>query len=146
MGNICRSPTAHGILQKIIDDNHLHHVLEVDSAGTHDYHEGEPPDPRSQKASLKYGVNISSQRSRPVTLNDFKEFDIILAMDKDNKENLLQLCPHQFKSKIKLLLEYHPSIDDKNVPDPYYSGPEGFDLVFQLSDTAVKNLMKSLGF
>jgi protein-tyrosine phosphatase len=134
MGNICRSPTAHGIFEKIIKDNNAQNKFEVDSAGTHSYHIGSSPDKRSSATALKFGIDLSKQSARKVTESDFYYYDYLLALDEDNYQILLSDCPKEFQHKIIKLLDFHPNIDNKNVPDPYYKGD--FEGVFKLIETA----------
>ena len=144
MGNICRSPTAHGIFENLVNEQNLNEKIEIDSAGTINYHEGEAPDLRSQKTAKKYGLDISHLRARHINTADFAYFDYILAMDHDNFVELKARCPSAHQHKIKKFLEYNPNVIDKNVPDPYYGGPDGFDLVFQLCKSAATNLLNEI--
>jgi protein-tyrosine phosphatase len=134
MGNICRSPTAHGVFEKIIKDNNTQNKFEVDSAGTHSYHIGHSPDSRSTAIAQKFGVDLSKQKARKVTESDFYYYDYLLALDGDNYQILLSNCPDEFQHKIIKLLEFHPSVANKDVPDPYYEG--NFEGVFKLIETA----------
>jgi len=130
LGNICRSPIAHGLINH--HANRLNLNIEVDSAGTIDYHSGNPPDRRSIEIMKENDIDISDQRSRVFCRNDFEIYDLILAMDKQNLIDLRSLASNDNeRSKIKLVLEY----DD--VPDPYYGGEEGFENVFKLLDQAI---------
>ena len=141
LGNICRSPVAEGILKHKALQAGLN--IMVDSAGTSGWHNGEAPDERSQKSTLKRGINIARQKSRKVTLSDFEEFDLIYAMDTSNFQNLKKLAPSKHQPKIKLILdEIYP---DKNadVPDPYYT-TDGFDEVFELLDAACEKIVLNI--
>jgi len=130
LGNICRSPIAHGLINHHASRLNLN--IEVDSAGTIDYHSGNPPDRRSIEIMKENDIDISDQRSRVFCRNDFEIYDLILAMDKQNLIDLRSLASNDNeRSKIKLVLEY----DD--VPDPYYGGEEGFENVFKLLDQAI---------
>lgn len=141
LGNICRSPVAEGILTHKAAELGLN--ITVDSAGTSGWHNGEAPDPRSQKSTFKRGINISKQKSRKVIHNDFKDFDLIYAMDTSNYNNLLQLAPAIYHHKIKLILdETHPG-KNASVPDPYYT-TDGFDEVFDLLDAACEKIVNNL--
>ena len=139
MGNICRSPTAHGVFEKLVNDEGLSHRIEVDSAGTHAYHIGEPPDKRSQQTAFAHGFDLSYIRGRQVTSEDFAYYDYILAMDKDNYANLSHLCTGEDCSKLFLFLSFAPQLKPiDEVPDPYYGGSKGFenvyDMIIQASD------------
>lgn len=145
MGNICRSPTAEGVLRGKLQAAGLAHVVEVDSAGTHGYHAGEPPDPRAQKHAAARGYDLGRLRARRVSRDDFQAFDLILAMDEQNLEALQDLAPTQGRAKVGRLLQYarrHPGVDD--VPDPYYGPPAGFDRVLDLVEDACEGLIEAL--
>jgi protein-tyrosine phosphatase len=136
MGNICRSPTAEGVFRKVIaDQGKTNHFL-IDSAGTHAYHVGEMPDSRAQQTARQRGINLSGIRARKVATLDFEHFDYILAMDSDNYHNLLKASPSQYHDKIKLFLDFAPEHDERDVPDPYYGGQNGFEHVFDLVEAA----------
>lgn len=140
LGNICRSPTAHGVLAKKIEDKKLGQHIYVDSAGTGDWHIGDLPDSRAIKAASQKGYDLSSLRARQVQDSDFLEFDYIVAMDGDNVRNLLSRCPEQFQHKIQLLLDYGRH-NIKHVPDPYYGKQDGFENVVELIETASDHLL-----
>jgi len=144
MGNICRSPTAHGVFQRLVEQTGLHRHIEIDSAGTHAYHVGNPPDPRAQAAALRRGIDLSLQRARRVEAGDFKRFDYILAMDEDNLHSLRASCPPQHVHKLSLFLEYAPDLKVREVPDPYYGGATGFEQVLDLVETASEGLLRHL--
>ena len=144
MGNICRSPTADGIMRKLVDDAGLQHVIEVDSAGTHNYHPNSPPDTRSQTAAQKRGYDLSQLRARQVWDSDFEAFDLLLAMDRDNLGILKRRCPAQFQGKLHLMLEYAQRADVAEVPDPYYEGAQGFELVLDYLEDACGGLLGEL--
>lgn len=143
LGNICRSAMAQGVLEK--KANELGLTILVDSTGTSNYHIGEAPDKRMQKKALEYEIDISNQRARQFTSSDFDEFDFIFAMDTSNLNNIIKLAKNeQDKMKVKLFLEYtHPN-QNKNVPDPYYGGEEGFEEVYQLLNEACNKFIESL--
>ncbi|RZN81456.1 MAG: low molecular weight phosphotyrosine protein phosphatase [Winogradskyella sp.] len=129
LGNICRSPLAHGILESKLPTGHFF----VDSAGTANYHIGSKPDHRSIHIAQVNGLDINSQRARQFSVSDFDNFDIIYAMDQSNYQNILDLAQtEEDKRKVKLILNENPSITDKNVPDPYYGGDSGFEYVFNI--------------
>lgn len=144
MGNICRSPTAHGIFERLVSDAGLDQVILVDSAGTHAYHIGNPPDPRSQETALGRGVDLSGQRARKAIREDFEVFDYVIAMDKDNLNNLLALAPQAHREKLHLLLDFAPELGLREVPDPYYGGARGFDRVYDLVSTASEALLAAI--
>lgn len=143
MGNICRSPTAEGVFRKLLADEGGELLIEIDSAGTHAYHVGSPPDRRSQAAALRRGVDLATQRARQVTYEDFERFDLLLAMDEDNYSVLVSKCPPQYRSRVKLFLEYG-SMGERNVPDPYYGGETGFERVLDLIEDAARGLLGEL--
>ncbi|NQZ54103.1 MAG: low molecular weight phosphotyrosine protein phosphatase [Piscirickettsiaceae bacterium] len=136
MGNICRSPTAEGVFNKVIQNRGTSDRFLVDSAGTHAYHIGEQPDLRSQQTAKSRGVNLSTIRARKVSPSDFNHFDHILAMDMDNYHILLSSSPNEHHHKIKLFLEYAPNCGERDVPDPYFGGQNGFNHVFDLVEEA----------
>ncbi|MDH4394514.1 MAG: low molecular weight phosphotyrosine protein phosphatase [Limnobacter sp.] len=142
MGNICRSPTAEGILRKMLKDANLDKEVVVDSAGTHAYHLGKSPDPRAVAAAGKRGYDLSTLVSRQVTVDDFRENDMILAMDWDNMTLLQQQCPRQYSHKIQLLMRYSTEHDEATVPDPYYGGPDGFDTVLNYIEDSCTGLIE----
>jgi protein-tyrosine phosphatase len=144
MGNICRSPTAQGTFEKVVKDAGLEKQIFIDSAGTHAYHIGENPDSRTQITAKKHGLDLSKQRARKVSLDDFEKFDYILAMDKDNYSSLKSICPDEQLDKIKLFLDYAPETGFSEVPDPYYGGENGFELVFDLTIAASKGLLETI--
>ncbi len=142
MGNICRSPTAEGIFRSIVLKQELSDFFEIDSAGTHAYHIGNPPDSRSQKTARKHGVDLSNQRARKVHESDFFYYDYIIAMDTDNIEILRSICPANSQSQIKLLLDYLPDSSFPSVPDPYFEGK--FDEVFEMVHAACTFFLENL--
>ena len=144
MGNICRSPTAHGVFQARVDEAGLSDLIEVDSAGTHAYHIGEPPDRRSQQAARGRGYDLSSQRARKVVFQDFTDYDYYLVMDRSNLGDVLAECPPQHEHKIQLFLDYAADIQESEVPDPYYGGAHGFDHVLDLVETASDGLLQQI--
>ncbi len=144
MGNICRSPTAEGVLRHFIKINRLGDIVEVDSAGTHGYHVGEPPDSRTQRAASVRGYNLSQLRARKVARQDLDYFDLILAMDKSNLDNLRRMAMPEQHPKIKLFMDYADNFDDEEVPDPYYGLGHGFDLVLDMVEDAAQGLVKEI--
>lgn len=144
MGNICRSPTAEGVFKRLVAQAGLAKLIASDSAGTHNYHVGEPPDPRAQKAASDRGYDLSKLRGRQVTEADFDEFDYVLAMDEGNLRALEHMCPTQHLHKLRLFLEYGPGAGTHDVPDPYYGGPRGFEQVLDLVEQAAQGLLRHL--
>ena len=143
LGNICRSPTAHGVMEKLITYRGLQELIEVDSAGTGSYHIGESPDPRAAAAAQNRGYDLSAQRARQVNEKDFIAFDHIIAMDNSNLTSLRGGCPAEHQQKLKLLLEFSNTGHDE-VPDPYWSGQDGFELVLDLVEDACGALLNSV--
>lgn len=144
MGNICRSPTAEGVFRRFVADEGMNHLIEIDSAGTHDYHIGSSPDRRAQAAAAGRGYDLSGLRGRQVSRCDFAEFDYVLAMDQDNLANLRRLCPDEQQHKVRLFLSFSERFKDEEVPDPYYGGPQGFDLVLDMVEDAARGLLEAI--
>jgi protein-tyrosine phosphatase len=143
MGNICRSPTAEGVFRAYVRRHAPDVGVEIDSAGTHDYHVGEPPDRRSIAAARRRGIDLSGLRARQVTATDFERFDLIVAMDRLNHVTLLDRSPGQYHSRIRTLLEFAAG-RGHDVPDPYYGGSEGFETVLDLVEAAAPGLLAAL--
>ena len=146
MGNICRSPTAEGMFLKVLGERASELSIEVDSAGTHAYHVGEPPDPRAQRAAERRGVDLSRQRARLVSTEDFERFDLVLAMDELNRDTLIERSPPEFRNRIRLFLEFAPQLGRSAVPDPYYGGSNGFEYVLDLVEEASTGLIEHLRY
>ncbi|MCP5276976.1 MAG: low molecular weight phosphotyrosine protein phosphatase [Thiobacillus sp.] len=144
MGNICRSPTAEGVLRDKLEAAGLMDRVHLDSAGTHDYHVGKPPDRRAQEAARKRGYDLSALRARQVGMRDFSEFDLILAMDQDNFESLVRACPQELRHKVRLFLSFSSRFTGQEVPDPYYGGSQGFDHVLDMVEDASEGLIAAL--
>ena len=144
MGNICRSPSAEGVFRHKVSEAGLSNRIHIDSAGTHAYHIGNPPDPRSQQAALKRNFDLSAQRARKVNVTDFAEFDYVIAMDMSNEEDLQAICPEGLEDKIHLFLKFARNTDKKEVPDPYYGGINGFEIVLDLIEDAADGLIAHL--
>jgi len=144
MGNICRSPTAEGVFRRLVQDRAPHLPLEIDSAGTHDYHVGESPDARAVAAAARRGIDLRGLRARQVSDEDFERFDLIVAMDRLNHVTLLERAPTAAHERIRLFMEYagNPGIQD--VPDPYYGGPLGFEQVLDLAEEAAAGLLEEV--
>ncbi len=144
MGNICRSPTAHGVFQKLVDDAGLSKEIMIDSAGTYAYHEGKAPDSRAISTASERGYNLSKLRARKVTEEDFESFDYILAMDIDNHSDLVSQCSSQYQHKIKLFLGFAGNVKNSEVPDPYYGDINGFETVLDLVESTSKQLLEHI--
>lgn len=146
MGNICRSPSAEGVFAQLLRKQGHDLSVELDSAGTHDYHVGKPPDLRSIDAAKRRGIDLSGLRARAIAASDFADFDLILAMDEDNIRELQSLAQSlpQSRAKIRMMMEYAPSSGQRNVPDPYYGGAEGFEEVLDLLEAASAGLLIEL--
>lgn len=142
-GNICRSPTADGLLRHMLAEAGLTSRVMVDSAGTHGYHIGDPPDPRSVAKAKSYGVDLSLLRARQVTPEDFARFDLILAMDEGHYTQLRRLCPPQYRDRVKLYLTYAPQFG-RIVPDPYYGEADGFETVWRMCHAASEVLLAEI--
>lgn len=149
MGNICRSPTAEGVFRKVVREAGLQERIEIDSAGTGAWHVGSQPDHRTQAAALARGLDLSDQRARQVRTQDFHDFDLIIAMDRDNLSHLLAMRPagEHRAAEVRLMLEYSPAAADarlRDVPDPYSGGPDGFEIVLDLIEDACAGLASTL--
>ncbi|SFU62831.1 low molecular weight protein-tyrosine-phosphatase [Pseudoduganella namucuonensis] len=142
MGNICRSPTAEGVFRQRAQAAGL--KLDIDSAGTHDYHVGDPPDPRSTRHAAARGYDLSAQRARRVAASDFECFDHILAMDHDNLKLLQAACPPEYRHKLGLFMQYAANSKSAVVPDPYSGGAQGFDIVLDYIEDASDGLVAAL--
>jgi protein-tyrosine phosphatase len=141
MGNICRSPTAEGVFRTLVAERAPDLGIEIDSAGTHDYHVGDPPDRRAIAAASRRGVDLRSLRARVVEDSDFERFDLVIAMDRLNRAILLDRSPAQYRERVRLFLEFAPAIEEDDVPDPYYGGPVGFEHVLDLAEEASRGLL-----
>jgi len=144
MGNICRSPTAEGVFREHARRHAPGLDIEVDSAGTHAYHVGEPPDPRTIAAATRRGIDLTDLRARQVLDDDFERFDLILAMDRLNHATLLDRCPPEHHERIRTLLEFAGKTAPADVPDPYYGGAKGFDDVLDLVESAAEGLLAEI--
>ena len=144
MGNICRSPTAEGVFRELVRARAPHLDVEIDSAGTHDYHVGDPPDARAIAAAQRRGIDITRLRARMVEERDFERFDLIVAMDRLNREILLDRSPDQYRERIRLMTEFVPGGDVEDVPDPYYGGALGFERVLDLLEDAAAGLLDAV--
>lgn len=144
MGNICRSPAAEGVFRHYVEDAGLSEHISIDSAGTHDYHGGNPPDERMQSAALRRGYDLSALRGRQVVAADFSRFDYVLAMDKDNLAILHRLAPSGSATQAKLFLEFAQQHAEREVPDPYYGGGDGFERVLDMVEDAAQGLLQHI--
>ena len=144
MGNICRSPTAHGVLRARIAARGWQALVSDDSCGTHGYHVGEAPDARAQQHALQRGYDLSDLRARQVQADDFRRHDLILAMDMQNMARLEQLCPPALQHKLHLLPQFCRQHRSPSVPDPYYGGSDGFEKVLDLVEDACDGLLQHL--
>lgn len=144
MGNICRSPTAEEVFRHQVSEAGQTDNIIVDSAGTHDYHIGASPDRRAQQAALQRGYDLGSLRGRQVGTGDFHEFDYILAMDRENLANLIHICPPQERHKLKLFMEFGRGFSEREVPDPYYGGNQGFENVLNMVEDAASGLLEEI--
>ena len=143
-GNICRSPTAEAVLLHRVAAAGLAGRIKVDSAGTHDYHVGDAPDPRAQEVAARRGYDMSRLRGRQVVRRDFVEFDYVLAMDRANLKALAPLCPAEHARKLKLFMEFARNVADLEVPDPYYGSEQDFDWVLDLMEAGTAGLLENL--
>lgn len=144
MGNICRSPTAEGVFTRHVAEAGLSDQIQVDSAGTHAYHIGDPPDVRAQRTALTRGYDLARFRARQVVAADFLQFDYVVAMDSDNWSHLSEICPHGKEDRLSLFLDHAPTTGLKEVPDPYYGGTKGFEYVLDLVETASRGLLENI--
>ena len=140
-GNICRSPTAEGVFSGLLKTRGLSERIRVDSAGTHDYHPGKRPDPRSRLAAERRGYGIDHLRARVVEQNDFADFDYVLAMDRNNYHDLVRMCPDAYRSRLHMMLAFAPQLRIDEVPDPYFGNAGGFETVLDIVEIAVEGLI-----
>jgi len=141
MGNICRSPTAEAVFRAKVEEAGLEQQILIDSVGTHNYHIGNPPDLRTQRAALQRGYDMSNLRGRQVEEADFFRFDYVLAMDNDNMAILYRLCPKLQRERLGMFLEYAIKHREREVPDPYYGGEHGFERVLDMVEDASEGLL-----
>lgn len=144
LGNICRSPTAEGVFRDRLRREGLEERVIVDSAGTGDWHVGEAPDRRAQAAARRRGIDLSSQRARQLRAEDFRSFDLILAMDESNLLDIEAARPPQGPAPARLFLEYAIDVADREVPDPYFGEGDGFETVLELIAAASDGLLAEL--
>jgi protein-tyrosine phosphatase len=144
LGNICRSPTAEGVMKRLVADAGLAERIHVDSAGTGDWHVGEAPDERAQQAAAQRGYDLSVLRARQIDADDFGRFDLIVAMDDANVSALQQRCPGAHREKIRLMMEFAPQPSSRVVADPYFGGADGFEMVLDQCEAACAGLLDVL--
>jgi protein-tyrosine phosphatase len=143
-GNICRSPTAEGVFRKMVEDAGLSGRITIDSAGTHDYHVGEPPDARTVEAAARRGYDLSGLRARKFEREDFHRFDLVLAMDRANHAVLAHVAQPSSGHKLRMMMSYARRFEETDVPDPYYGGEEGFERVLDLLEDAARGLLETI--
>jgi len=141
MGNICRSPTVEGVFRRVAEAELGQFTIDIDSAGTHAYHVGEAPDPRARRAAERRGIDLSTLRARRISGEDFARFDLVLGMDPLNIVVMEEVCPPEYRDRIRLLLEFAPQAGREDVPDPYYGGSNGFEYVLDLAEQASAGLL-----
>lgn len=144
LGNICRSPAAEGIFRAMVAEAGLAERITADSAATHDYQIGRPPDPRAQAAARRRGIDLSALRARQVDSRDFERFDLILAMDRNNLRDLEAMCPASQRHRLGLFLDHAPEAGRRDVPDPYYGAADGFEDMFELVTLGAQGLVAKL--
>src|ERR1700754_1042299 len=144
LGNICRSPSAEAVMRDLVERAKLADGIVTDSAGTGDWHIGEAPDERAQKAARKRGYDLSKLRGRQVAAADFARFDLFIVMDDANATALTAVCPPEYRDKIRLLMEFATNDDSRVVVDPYFGGEEGFEKVLDQCEDACEGLLKAL--
>jgi len=143
LGNICRSPTGEGVFQALVRERGLSSRVEVDSAGTGSWHVGDPADRRMQEAAGDRGYELTS-RARQATPEDFHDFDLIVAMDRSNRDNLAAIAPHGARAELRLFSDFLPPGSPRDVPDPYYGGPQGFERVLDLIEEGSAQILNHL--
>jgi len=144
LGNICRSPTAEGVFRAVLEREGLAGRVEVSSAGTGNWHVGEPPDGRAVRAARRRGVDLSAIRARQAGAGDFGRFDYIVAMDGDNRAMLARLCPKGAEHRLHLCLDFAPGLEGGDVPDPFYGGGDGFEAVLDMIERAAEGLLADI--
>lgn len=144
MGNICRSPTAEGVLRQIARARRVEDAVEIDSAGTGNWHVGSPPDHRAQEAASRRGIDLSGLRARQVGIGDMEYYDLIVAMDRRNRSHLVSMAQPRHRHKIRFLLEFSEQYEQEEVPDPYYGGDHAFDLVLDMIEESCERLLDTI--
>jgi protein-tyrosine phosphatase len=141
LGNICRSPSAQGVFESLIEAEGLSGVIGADSAGTAAYHIGEPPDARATAAAALRGIDLGPYRARQVMREDFHDFDLVLAMDRANHAAMARIVPEGREGRLRLFLDFAPEIAIDEVPDPYYGGEDGFERVLDMVEAASRGVL-----
>jgi len=144
MGNICRSPSAEGVFHNMVQTSGLRDMIEVASAGTHDYHVGGPADRRSHQAAADRGIDLGNHRARQFVKKDFDYYDYILVMDETNHDHVSRMCPDGCREKLHYFLDFAPQLGLREVPDPYYGGADGFEHVLDLIEAASAGLLSDI--
>ncbi|MBA4741817.1 MAG: low molecular weight phosphotyrosine protein phosphatase [Azoarcus sp.] len=144
-GNICRSPTAEGVARRLFSEAGLGARVEFDSAGTHGYHVGEAPDARTLAFAARHGYDLSGLRARRVDIADFERFDLLLAMDRGHHAQMLAMCPPGHEHRVAMFTAFLREATDRDVPDPYYGGENGFREVLDLCEQGVRGLLDAVG-
>lgn len=144
MGNICRSPSAEGFFANALSESKFKDQVSIDSAGTHGYHVGHSPDPRAVATAQNFDVDISGLRARRVSASDFDDYDLIIAMDRSNFEDLKASQPDGSKASLRMMMDFHPQAQPEDVPDPYYGAMDGFTYMCELLDAATRGLLKDV--
>ena len=144
MGNICRSPSAEGFFASALEGSSYKDQVSIDSAGTHGYHVGHSPDPRAIATAQDFDVDIGHLRARRVSVSDFDDYDLIIAMDRSNFEDLKAIQPRDSKASLRMMMAFHPQAQPEDVPDPYYGGMDGFTYMCELLDVATRELLKDV--
>jgi protein-tyrosine phosphatase len=144
LGNICRSPSAEAVMLFQVEEARLRSRIVVDSAGTGDWHIGQPPDERAQRAAKRRGYDLSGLRGRQISEEDFERFDLLIAMDDANAAALTELCPAGHRDKIRLMMEFASRDDSRVVVDPYFGGEDGFERVLDQCEDACEGLLQAL--
>jgi len=144
LGNICRSPMAEGVFRRVAQEQGVLHLFDIDSAGLGDWHAGQAPDTRAQAAAQNRGIDISGQSARQIVPTDFARFDLLLAMDGSNYDELIQSAPRDARHKIRRFLDFAPQAETTDVPDPFFGGSEGFDHALDLIEQAASGLLADL--
>jgi len=144
LGNICRSPMAEGVFRRVAKEEGVLDLFDIDSAGLGDWHVGQAPDTRAQKAAQNRGIDISGQSARQINPGDYARFDLLLAMDGSNYQELIESAPDDARHKIRRFLDFAPHVGTQDVPDPFYGGSEGFDHALDLIEQAARGLLAEL--
>ena len=144
MGNICRSPSAEGFFARPLEQSEHTDLVLCDSAGPHSYHVGHAPDSRAVDTASNFGVDIAHLRARKVNVSDFHNYDLIVAMDRNNFADLQAIQPADSKASLKMMMKYHPEGQPEEVPDPYYGGIDGFTYMCELLESATAVLLKDV--